>query len=293
MRSHSPSKTPGRPGPDRADCAAGSSGNAAWAWAAIALGAIAGAGPPRRRRPIPLAPKAPHFAPKAKRVIYLFMAGGPSHLELFDHKPRAGEMGRQAPAGGVAQGLPRRLHQAQARRCSGRSSSSHGTGQSGAEISELLPHLATVADDIAIVKSMVTDAFNHAPAQIFMNTGSQQFGRPSMGAWATYGLGSESQDLPGFVVFSTGTKGTSGGSSNWGSGFLPTVYQGVPFRTSGDPVLISRTRAGSTRPCSATRSTRSRRLNRACAWGSSATRRSPRGSTRSRWPSGCNRAPPS
>src|SRR4030095_5841440 len=107
----------------------------------------------------------------------------------------------------------------------------------GAEVSELLPHLAGVVDDIAVVKSMHTDAFNHAPGQIFMNTGSQQCGRPSMGAWATYGLGSESQDLPAYVVFSTGTKGTSGGSSNWGSGFLPSVHQGVLFRSSGDPVL--------------------------------------------------------
>lgn len=108
---------------------------------------------------------------------------------------------------------------------------------SGGEVSELLPHLADVVDDIAIVKSMVTDAFNHAPAQIFMNTGAQQFGRPSLGAWVTYGLGSESRDLPGFVVLNSGKKGPSGGNSNFGSGFLPTMYQGVPFRGSGEPVL--------------------------------------------------------
>ncbi len=110
-------------------------------------------------------------------------------------------------------------------------------GQSGAELSEVLPHLAGVADELAIVKSLVTDAFNHAPGQILMSTGSPLFGRPSMGAWATYGLGSESQDLPGFIVFSSGSKGPSGGNSNWGSGFLPTVYQGVQFRGTGDPVL--------------------------------------------------------
>src|SRR5262249_21672968 len=110
-------------------------------------------------------------------------------------------------------------------------------GQSGAELSELLPHLAKVADDIAIVRSMTTDAFNHAPGQILMNTGSSQFRRPSIRSWATYGLGSESRDLPGFVVFSSGKKGPSGGNSNWGSGFLPTVYQGVQFRGAGDPVL--------------------------------------------------------
>src|SRR5207244_12927223 len=110
-------------------------------------------------------------------------------------------------------------------------------GQSGAELSELLPQLATTVDDVCIVKSMVTDAFNHAPAQIFMSTGAQQFGRPSLGAWTLYGLGSESKNLPGFVVFSTGGKGPSGGNSNWGSGFLPTLYQGTQFRTAGDPVL--------------------------------------------------------
>src|SRR5262249_23863542 len=110
-------------------------------------------------------------------------------------------------------------------------------GQSGAELSELLPHLATVVDDIAIVKSMVTDAFNHAPAQLLMNTGSMIFGRPSFGAWTIYGMGSESQDLPAYVVFSTGAKGPSGGNSNWGCGFLPTIYSGVQFRSVGDPAL--------------------------------------------------------
>ncbi|MFM7215521.1 MAG: DUF1501 domain-containing protein, partial [Verrucomicrobiota bacterium] len=110
-------------------------------------------------------------------------------------------------------------------------------GNSGMELSELLPNLARVADDITLIRSMQTDAFNHAPAQIFMNTGSQQFGRPSLGAWTTYGLGSESSDLPSYVVFSTGDKGTSGGASNWGCGFLPTVHNGTLFRTGGDPVL--------------------------------------------------------
>jgi hypothetical protein len=110
-------------------------------------------------------------------------------------------------------------------------------GQCGAELSELIPHTAQIADDICIVKSMVTDAFNHAPAQLMMNTGSMIFGRPSLGSWATYGLGSESQDLPAFVAFSNGKKGPSAGNSCWGSGFLPTVYQGVQFRASGDPVL--------------------------------------------------------
>ena len=117
-------------------------------------------------------------------------------------------------------------------------------GESGAELSELIPHTAAIADDIAIVKSLVTDAFNHAPAQVMMSTGTQQFGRPSMGAWTLYGLGSESRDLPGFVVFSSGQKGPSGGNSNWGSGFLPSMYQGVQFRTSGAPVLYLSNPAG-------------------------------------------------
>jgi hypothetical protein len=117
-------------------------------------------------------------------------------------------------------------------------------GQCGAEISELLPQLAEVVDDLAIVRSLHTDAFNHAPGQIMMNTGSQQFGRPSIGAWTTYGLGSESSELPGFVVFSSAKKGTSGGASNWGCGFLPTVYQGVPLRNQGDPILFLSNPAG-------------------------------------------------
>ncbi len=127
-------------------------------------------------------------------------------------------------------------------------------GQSGAELSEMLPHLAKVVDDVAIVKSMHTDQFNHAPAQIFMNTGSPLPGRPCIGSWATYGLGSESDDLPGFVVLSS-AGGLSGGSANWSSGFLPTSYQGVPFRSKGDPSLTSRTRPASTRGSSASRST--------------------------------------
>jgi uncharacterized protein (DUF1501 family) len=184
----------------------------------------------------PLAPKQPHFKPKAKRVIFLFMAGAPSHLELFDNKPELAKWNGKLPPAELLKGY-RAAFISPNSSLLGPKFKFKKHGQSGAELSELLPHLAEVVDDIAIVKSMHTDAFNHAPAQIFMNTGSQQFGRPSLGAWATYGLGSESQDLPGFVVFSTGSKGTSGGSSNWGAGFLPSVYQGTLFRNVGDPVL--------------------------------------------------------
>ena len=184
----------------------------------------------------PLALRAPHFAPKAKRVIFLFMAGAPSHLELFDYKPQLEKFDGTLP--------PKELLEGYRAAFINPSSKLMGTkfkfskhGQTGTDLSELLPHTAKIVDDIAVVKSMVTDAFNHAPGQLLMNTGSMQFGRPSMGAWTLYGLGSETKDLPSFVVFSSGSKGPSGGNSCWGSGFLPTVYQGVQFRTGGDAVL--------------------------------------------------------
>src|SRR3954468_10516121 len=184
----------------------------------------------------PLAPKQPPLKPKAKRIIYLFMAGAPSHLEMFDNKPELTKWDGKLPPQDLLKGYRAAFINPNSKLL-GPKFKFAKYGKSGAELSELLPHLAGVVDDIAIIKSMHTDAFNHAPAQIFMNTGSQQFGRPSFGAWTTYGLGSESSDLPAFVVFSTGKKGTSGGSSNWGAGFLPSLYQGVLFRNTGDPVL--------------------------------------------------------
>jgi hypothetical protein len=184
----------------------------------------------------PLAARAPQFAPKAKRVLFLFMAGAPSHLELFDNKPQLAKFDGTLPPPELVRGY-RAAFIKPSSKLLGPKFRFAKHGQCGTELSELLPHLATVVDDIAVVKGMVTDAFNHAPGQIMMSTGAQIFGRPSLGAWVCYGLGSESQDLPGFIVFSTGKKGPSGGNSNWGSGFLPTVYQGVQFRTSGDPVL--------------------------------------------------------
>jgi uncharacterized protein (DUF1501 family) len=183
----------------------------------------------------PLAPRAPHFTPRAKRVIYLFQAGAPSQLDMFDWKPTLKKYdGHPVPAEVVKDQRYAFIRRDAALFATTLEFKKYG--QSGAELSEALPHLAEVVDDIAIVKSMTTDAFNHAPAQIFMNTGATQFGRPSMGSWVTYGLGSESQSLPGFVVLSS-AGGTSGGASNWGCGFLPTVFQGVPFRRSGDPIL--------------------------------------------------------
>jgi Protein of unknown function (DUF1501) len=184
----------------------------------------------------PLAPKLPHHAPKAKRVLFLFMAGAPSHLELFDYKPQLARYSGTLPPAELIKGY-RAAFIKPSSKLLGPKFKFAKHGQCGTELSELLPHMSTVVDDIAVVKGMVTDAFNHAPGQILMSTGSQIFGRPSMGAWVCYGLGSESQDLPGFVVFSTGKKGPSGGNSNWGSGFLPTLYQGVQFRTSGEAVL--------------------------------------------------------
>jgi hypothetical protein len=184
----------------------------------------------------PLAPKQPHFEPKAKRAIYLFQAGAPSHLELFDNKPELARWDGKLPPADLLKGY-RAAFISPNSALLGPKFKFARHGQCGAEISELLPNIAGIVDEITIVKSMVTDAFNHAPGQILMNTGSQQFGRPSMGAWITYGLGTENQDLPGFIVFSTGQKGTSGGASNYGCGFLPTIYQGVPFRGVGDPVL--------------------------------------------------------
>ena len=185
----------------------------------------------------PLAPKAPMFPAKAKSVIFLFMAGAPSQVDLLDSKPTLQKYdGQNVPQElmkgerfAFIKGTPKLLGSPyEFTRC----------GQSGAEISELLPHLHRVADDIAVIKSVHTTQFNHAPAQIFMNTGFQIIGRPSMGSWMTYGLGSECKDLPGFVVLVSGENQPDGGKACWGSGFLPTVYQGVEFRSQGDPVLF-------------------------------------------------------
>ena len=186
----------------------------------------------------PLAPKPTHFPARAKNIIYLFMAGGPSQLELFDYKPKLAELNGQPIPQSFIEGKRFAFMD-----------SSHGTrlmgtrrqfaqhGRSGMWVSELFPHTARIVDDLTMVKSCQATLFNHAPAKLFMNTGSGQFGRPSMGSWLNYGLGSECQDLPGFVVLQSGPRGPRGGAVNWGSGFLPTTYQGVPFRGTGEPIL--------------------------------------------------------
>ena len=186
----------------------------------------------------PLAPKPTHFPARAKNIIYLFMAGGPSQLELFDYKPKLAELNGQPIPQSFIEGKRFAFMD-----------SSHGTrlmgtrrqfaqhGRSGMWVSELFPHTARIVDDLTMVKSCQATLFNHAPAKLFMNTGSGQFGRPSMGSWLNFGLGSECQDLPGFVVLQSGPRGPRGGAVNWGSGFLPTTYQGVPFRGTGEPIL--------------------------------------------------------
>ncbi len=179
----------------------------------------------------------PHFQPKATRIIYLFMAGAPSQLDLFDYKPKLKQYNGQAiPEDFIKgerfafiRGRPKLL---------GSPFNFKRYGESGAEISDLLPQLAKHADEIAIIRSMHTTQFNHAPAQIFINTGHQLAGRPSLGAWLSYGLGSSNRDLPSFVVLISGEHNPDGGKSCWGSGFLPTVHQGVEFRSTGDPVLF-------------------------------------------------------
>lgn len=188
----------------------------------------------------PLAPKAPHFAPRAKNVIFLFMAGGPSQLELFDYKPELIKYSDQPIPDSYMEGRRFAFMDTFAKekpKLLGTTRKFAQHGQSGAWVSECLPYTAKVVDDLTFLKTVATDLPNHAPAKIFMNTGSGQFGRPSMGAWVTYGLGSESNDLPGFVVMQSGPRGPRGGSPLWSSGFLPTAHQGVPFRSGGDPIL--------------------------------------------------------
>jgi hypothetical protein len=204
--------------------------------ASMGVGAAAGAAQAASVSINPLAPKKPHFAPKAKRVIYLHMAGSPPHLDLLDYKPElVKHSGKVCPdeflkgkrfafTSGVPKlmGTPRKFSQ---------------HGKSGMWMSDAIPNFHGLADDMCVIKSMHTSQFNHAPAQLLLLTGHQIQGRPSMGSWATYGLGSENQNLPGFVVMISGGTQPSAGKNAWGSGFLPSVYQGVQCRSKGDPVL--------------------------------------------------------
>lgn len=212
--------------------------NAGYGIGSLALGSILSAGQSRAQsaQVNPMAPKPPHFAPKAKSVIVMFMAGAPSQIDLFDPKPLLVQHdGQPIPEEIVKgerfafiKGTPKLL---------GSPHKFTKSGRSGMEISNLLPHTQSIADDICLVRSLSTTQFNHAPAQLFLNTGHQLPGRPSAGSWMTYGLGTENQDLPGFIVLVSGQNQPDGGKSLWSSGFLPTHYQGVELRSGGDPVL--------------------------------------------------------
>ena len=187
---------------------------------------------------------------KAKRVIWLTMAGGPSQLELFDYKPKLAAMDGKPMPESLTKGQQIAQLQGQRLVCKGPIFKFQKFGKNQTELSELLPHLGSVVDDICLVKSMTTDAINHDPAHMFMNTGSQIAGRPSMGSWVTYGLGSESEDLPGFVVAVSTGKGRNPqpiAQRQWSSGFLPSRYQGVQLRSKGDPVLYLNNPNGITR----------------------------------------------
>lgn len=206
------------------------------------LGSCGGSGAKTAANPVfdaahPLLPKPPMFPGKAKSVIYLHMAGAPSQLELFNYRPELMKLdGLDCPPSllegkkfAFIRGVPKMLGpQAQFKQY----------GQSGQWMSNYLPHLSTVADELAIINTVSTDQFNHAPAQLLFHTGTPRLGRPSIGAWVTYGLGTVNQNLPGFVVLTSGGSDPDAGKSVWGSGFLPSVYQGVQCRSTGDPVLF-------------------------------------------------------
>jgi hypothetical protein len=183
----------------------------------------------------PMAPRQPHFPGKAKRVIFLFMEGAPSQMDLFDPKPLLQEWHGKSLQPSLTKDLKLAFIKPTAT-ILGSPRTFQKYGPQGMDIADLLPHTASMAGDLCFVRSMHSDQFNHHPGQLKLFTGHNQVGRPAMGSWVTYGLGSESQNLPGFVVLSSGS-GTSGGSDNFSSGFLPTTYAGTPFRSTGDPIL--------------------------------------------------------
>jgi len=186
----------------------------------------------------PLEPKASHFPAKAKNIIFLFMAGGPSQLDMLEYKPKLTELnGQPIPDSYTAGKRFAFMDSSHRSNLLGTKREFQQYGKCGAWVSDLLPYTAKIVDEISIVQTCQTDLFNHAPAKLFMNAGSGQFGRPSMGAWVTYGIGSECEDLPGFVVLQSGPRGPRGGAVLWGSGVLPSTYQGVPLRNQGEPIL--------------------------------------------------------
>ena len=187
----------------------------------------------------PLAPKRPHFAPKAKRVVYLFMSGAPSQFETWLWRPKLRELDGQATPDSFLDGKRFAFMEQftkQRPKLLGPQRDFRRHGQSGIWVSEVFPHMAGIVDDLSLIYTLKTENFNHAPAKLFFSTGSTRYGRPSMGSWITYGLGSESQNLPAFVVLRSGKQNLMGGANIWGSGFLPTTYQGVEFLRSADPI---------------------------------------------------------
>ncbi len=190
--------------------------------------------------------RPPHYAPRAKAVIFLFMAGGPSQLDLFSDKPVLRKLHGQLPPQSFLKGKRFAfLKGTETLLASPRKFQAYGN--CGQELSDLLPHHQRIVDDVCWLRGMTTDVFNHGPAKLFVNTGSPQPGRPSMGSWITYGIGSESRDLPGFVVLQSGPRGPRGGGALWSSGFLPTCHQGVPFRNGAIPILNLDSPPGTTR----------------------------------------------
>ena len=193
------------------------------------------------------AEKKPHFEPKAKAVIVLFMAGGPSQFELFEPKPELQKLHGQPIPESFVKGKRFAFMDSFGKerpKLLGTKRKFARHGKSGAWVSECLPHFAKIVDDVTLVKTVATNVFNHGPAKVFFNTGSPQFGRPSIGSWVTYGIGSAAADLPGFVVLQSGPRGPRGGVLNWASDFLPTTFQGVPFRSGGDPIINLSSPAG-------------------------------------------------
>jgi hypothetical protein len=207
----------------------------------------------------PMAPRRPHFAPKAKNVILMYQSGAPSQLDLFDPKPGLSKWNGQSLPPSLTENLKLAFIKPNAKIMASPYKFKK-YGQSGMEFSELVPHLGTCADDICMIRTMNTEAFNHDPGVLMLTTGHTQFGRPSIGSWVAYGLGSESQNLPGFVVLGSG-KGPNGGSNIWGNGFLPSAYQGTRFRTTGDPILYLANNEGVSRELQRSRLDVIRKLN--------------------------------
>jgi hypothetical protein len=206
----------------------------------IALATLLTEGAARALESDPAGPRPPHFPAKAKSVIYLFMAGGPSQLELFDYKPELQKRDGQPMPASFLKGKRFAFMDTFSKeppKLLGTTRKFARHGRCGAWVSSLFPQTAGVVDDLTFLKTVRTEQNNHAPAKLFANTGTALFGRPSMGSWISYGIGSEARDLPGFVVLLSGPRGPRGGAVNWGSGFLPTIHQGVPFRAGGEPIL--------------------------------------------------------